>query len=552
MIVQPVNTVDAAESNIMKIPYLKFDEQTIKNLDYEEKVIQTAITAAAGAVEHHDTEALIAGGMYVKENQAEADYLAREFAHNKVSSSGAHFFIPLAVPEGVASGDERSFEENSITIRDLPLPLMWQIKTGAGHDGSVVVGRIDSIERIANGVGNARGVFDTGVFGREAERLVRGKFIRGVSVDLDKFSAFQEEDEEDTSANDELGTKDDVKEKKGIKNKKLIIDGARLMGITIVPKPAFQECYITIEEEPTLSTSDDFIVEDGVYESMLDDMDSELAALAASAAPVIPPASWFENPRLNEPTPLTVTDDGQVFGHIAAWHVDHIGRHNTKPPRSASKYAYFRTGVVRTDDGNDVRVGQLTLAGGHASLNASAASAQKHYDDTASAVADITVGEDSYGIWCAGALRPDIKPEQVRALRASAPSGDWRPIGHSLELVAVCQVNVPGFPITRALVAGGQIQALVAAGAQPLAELRQASQDNQVETRLRALEIAEFTARRDAAIKRMEDVENERTEKLKAMVASAEARMADDLAAKAFEKEELKRKVEELQKHFNS
>src|SRR3546814_15766592 len=45
-------------------------------------------------------------------------------------------------------------------------------------------------------------------------------------------------------------------------------------------------------------------------------------------------------------------------------------------------------------------------------------------------------------------------------------SGDWRKVGAGMELVAVLGVNVPGFPIprTRALVAGGQMQSLVAAG----------------------------------------------------------------------------------------
>jgi hypothetical protein len=61
---------------------------------------------------------------------------------------------------------------------------------------------------------------------------------------------------------------------------------------------------------------------------------------------------------------------------------------------------------------------------------------------------------------------------QIRALRASAPSGDWRPINGSLELVAVCQVNVPGFPIARALVASGKVMALVAAGANFMAVLK--------------------------------------------------------------------------------
>jgi hypothetical protein len=123
-------------------------------------------------------------------------------------------------------------------------------------------------------------------------------------------------------------------------------------------------------------------------------------------------------------------------------------------------------------EGMDIPVGQLTLAGGHASLEASAAEAVRHYDDTASAVADVHAGEDQYGIYVAGALRPGCTPDQIRSLRASAPSGDWRPIRGSLELVAVCQVNVPGFPVARARVASGAVMALVAAGAATLAKMK--------------------------------------------------------------------------------
>jgi len=361
-------------------------------------------------------------------------------------SVGSKFHIPVVVPEGIETGDGRKFSLNAITMRELPLPLMWQIKTDEGHYGSVVVGRIDSMERIDGGIGNAVGVFDNGDYGREAERLVRGGFIRGISADLDKFEA-----DEDTADATNGGSKG---------QSKILISKARVMGVTLVPKPAFQECTIELVKEP-------------------EEMDSQkkdaLVACAAIAAsiPVVPPKFWFENPKLAGPTPLTVSDDGRVFGHIAAWHVDHIGlAFGTKPPRSKSKYAYFHTGVVRTEDGTDVPVGQLTLAGGHASLNADARAAAKHYDDTGSAFADVHAGEDSYGIWVSGALRPSTTPEQVRAIRASAPSGDWRPIGGNLELVAVCQVNVPGFPIARARVASGQMYALVAAGASYLARLK--------------------------------------------------------------------------------
>lgn len=213
---------------------------------------------------------------------------------------------------------------------------------------------------------------------------------------------------------------------------------------------------------------------DGIYEEQIDNASEMAAALVAAAAPITPPSEWFENPRLDKPTPLTVEDDGRVYGHIATWDTDHIGLPNsTKPPRSAYDYAFFKTGVVRTEDGDNQPVGQLTLSGGHAPLRADAAAAVEHYDNTASSVADINIGEDEIGIWVSGALRPGVSETDIRALRASAPSGDWRPINGNLELVAVCQVNTPGFPIARAMVASGEMTSLVAAGASRMYGLQQ-------------------------------------------------------------------------------
>lgn len=380
---------------------------------------------------------------------------------------GAKFRIPLVIPENLESGDGRKFKANAIEIRELPLPLMWQIKTGEGHLGSVIVGRIDYMERIENGIGNAYGVFDTGAYGREAERLVRNGFIRGVSADLDQFEA--KEDKPEVSENAEGG--------EDVGKQKLTINHARVMAATIVAKPAFQECNIFIEDDNAGDQEETMIPDDGIYEESVDPYEA-LEVITASGfldapIPLTPPQNWFEKPALTKATPLTIDPDGRVYGHIAAWHVNHIGMpRSTRPPRSKSKYAYFHTGVVRTDAGKDMPVGQLTLAGGHASLQADAASAAKHYDDTASAIADVHAGEDDYGIWVAGCLRPDATEAQIRALRASAPSGDWRPINGQLELVAVCQVNVPGFPIARAMVASGKVLALVAAGAHYMAVMR--------------------------------------------------------------------------------
>ena len=311
---------------------------------------------------------------------------------------------------------------------------------------------------------------------------------------MDKFEATEDKKEKENEEEDSL-------ESKTVGKDKITINKARVMGITIVPKPAFQECQIVLEN-PT-NQQEETMIPNGIYADDADSSEAEslvACAFVAGAIPVAPPTEWFDNPKLSKATPLTVDDNGRVFGHIAAWNVDHIGMaYGTKPPRSKSNYSYFHTGVVRTDAGKDVSVGQLTLAGGHASLEASAFEAVKHYDDTASAIADVHAGEDSYGIWVAGSLRPGAQPEQIRALRASAPSGDWRPIRGNLELVAVCQVNVPGFPIARARVASGAVMALVAAGAATLAKMKN-DPVTELATRIRKLETLAVSDRMDEIV----------------------------------------------------
>jgi hypothetical protein len=98
-----------------------------------------------------------------------------------------------------------------------------------------------------------------------------------------------------------------------------------------------------------------------------------------------------------------------------------------------------------------------------------------HYDDTATVMADVAIGEDSFGIWIAGAVRPDATDEQVRKLTASSLSGDWREIGGQLELVAALCVPMPGFPlavIEEAFVAHGQLETVTAAGVNVMARLK--------------------------------------------------------------------------------
>jgi len=519
----------------------RIDEKALKAINIEEKMVEKAWIAAS---ETAVSEGLVASGGSLEEPLVRTDedgnllgLTASGEGYMQEFVLGSEFYIPVLIPEEVESGDGRTFDRGAITVVEGPMPLLWQQFGQKGHDGSMIVGRIDHVERldpeendefsepveiegVKYGWGRARGVFDVGPYGREAERLVRGGYLTKISGDMDKFEAQTE------TATEAAETEDDGI----IKNDKVRIKKARLIAATLVSKPAFQEASIQIVN-PEIEYVE-LPVEDGVYEEEFDDVFSESAAMVASAAPDIPPRRWFENPRLGTKTPLTVDDDGRVYGHIALWDVDHIGLPRaTKPPRSRSNYAYFRTGVVRTDDGSDVPVGQLTLAGGHAGLSASAEEAIKHYDDTASAVADVAAGEDRWGIWVAGALRPEVTGSQVRALRASAPSGDWRPINGRLELVAICQVNVPGFPTARSMVASGKVMALVAAGARPLAEMKQKS----LEERLADLETATFSAQAAPFVSELEEFVSEERQALAASAQSAISVLED--LAKADEEE---------------
>lgn len=200
----------------------------------------------------------------------------------------------------------------------------------------------------------------------------------------------------------------------------------------------------------------------------------EVRALAAGAAPATvdapaPPDEWFTDPRLDGPTPLTITDDGRVFGHAAIWGTCHtsFGDMCRTAPREG-EHVYYRLGEVVTASGRHVATGTITLGTGHASTHGGLDphSVVAHYDNTGTAAADVVSGEDDHGIWVAGALRPGLTAAQVRAIRGAKLSGDWRKIGGKLRLVALLAVNVPGFPVPRlrAEVRGGQQLSLVAAG----------------------------------------------------------------------------------------
>jgi hypothetical protein len=182
-----------------------------------------------------------------------------------------------------------------------------------------------------------------------------------------------------------------------------------------------------------------------------------------------PPAEWFENPNFDWYHPLTVTDEGRIYGHAATFSSPHrsFSNQSVYAPRG-DDFTQFHLGEVITREGTHVAVGGITIGTGHASTegNITARQAAAHYDNTGTRIADVVCGNDQHGIWVAGAVRPGTPKSRLAELRAATLSGDWRWLGGQLRLVAMLAVNVPGFAIERprARVAAGQPVALVAAG----------------------------------------------------------------------------------------
>jgi hypothetical protein len=179
-----------------------------------------------------------------------------------------------------------------------------------------------------------------------------------------------------------------------------------------------------------------------------------------------PPAAWFEMPEPDQHTPLHVGDDGQVYGHVwsGACHTSSQAGQCLRAPRSSPGLPWFHTGYTVTAEGDRVATGVLTIGGGHADETLGIVPAREHYDDTATAWADVRIVEGRFGGWACGAARPGLTQSQLRAIRGSVPSGDWRGSGGGSELIAVHQVNHPGYPVAR-FDRRGRPLAIVAAGA---------------------------------------------------------------------------------------
>lgn len=409
---------------------------------------------------------------------------------------------PLDVPTG--DGRILATPPDGVRFREGTLPIMWQRETGMGHDGSVIAARVDRawVEEVSGrSVVMGEGPFDLGgEDGREAARLLREGFLTGLSIDPDEVTVEWVLQDRQGQRVDPAGMdEDEVWDglESGELTEVMVMTDWRLMGATMTPFPAFDEARIT-----------------PIY-----DYEPAPGAMAASGEPftgrvsevVTPhPAEHYADPQLDRLTPLTVTDDGRVVGHIAGFSECHLSYGEdvcVTAPRSPSGYAYFHLGEVRLDTGDTLAVGKLTLGGGHADPSLGYRAAIEHYDDVATAIAAVRAGEDAYGVWVSGHLLAGVTPEQVERFMLCPPSGDWRRIGGQLELVAACSVNVPGFPNVRAASGQAGQLSLVAAGARQVRRAaRRPRPSATVDTRRLAAEVARELRAMDRRTARAQEI----------------------------------------------
>lgn len=349
------------------------------------------------------------------------------------------------------TGDGRDFTDCIWTARDpnvSTLPLMLQTETEFGHFGATLAGYFTSIDTSGSPTGEGR-FYDSEAGRQLRDMLLDGRRF-GVSVDpgavMAEFECIEYDDD---------GWCDE-----GI----VRFAEYEIIGVTATPFPAFAAAMIELATSSVAASAgaadDPQVAQAAAALTSVDEVRrSSVATRERVLIPTRPPLSWFSNPALLMPTPLTITEQGHVLGHVAAWGTCHVGSERVcvTPPESRLAYRHFLTGEVLCDDSSRQGTGALTWGIPHADLSASLIQAQAHYADSRHGWADVNIGEDEHGIWIAGACRPQLEDADLRVLRALALSGDWRYARETrdLELVAALAVNVPGFPIPRAVTASG-------------------------------------------------------------------------------------------------
>jgi len=463
--------------------------------------------------------------------------------------------------EGVESGDGRMFATNALTWDELPLPLRWQKESAHGgqNDVTVAVGNIEKIWREPSPDGRAgvtfikgSGTIDLGnPDGREVYRRMKNGYMRGNSVDVDSVKGADVELIYPESVAGPVGDDEDddgpamtIFDMARMQPELTVYKKGRIRATTLVEIPAFTEARLSLSEDnkatdpaPDQPEQDDEDTGGELVRMVNEKIDAVVAAATTITITDAPPREWFDEPKDVTPTgALTVTPEGRIYGYVAPLGVRHRSFQNkdVRVPMRKVDYSRFMGGETIVADGGRVSTGAITMNCGHASTSPhlTAAQAAEHYDNTCSIVATVRVGENRHGVWMAGALLPDVTPDQIRRIMASRLSGDWR--AHLdkpgwREFVAALLVPVPGFPMARTAPSVTTSEGALVAASVPVHFLKPKDEDeDEVDTTDVETEDDDKDEDED-----MDEDEQKPTPKMKAAAVAARVRVAKIAALQA-------------------
>ena len=376
---------------------------------------------------------------------------------------GRRWRNPITV-QGRESADSRLFVE--FIFRDLPLAMRWDREDDGGHRGAMSIGVMDKAEMADDGTWWGEGEYADIPAAQEAEALAamgaqfisadpggqleyhwevvdpQGEVVDPVDIEMAYDKVYYGSDD-----------KEELKAWLATLRERTVFDLYEVGAVTQVDIPCWPECRIALVGEPAPAQSADADPA-GTGLSRLDMRDKTSPANARARALLRRIASgpaqrrheFYAEQTFSEYTKLTITDDGQIMGHVCAWNACHrTFRNQCVRPTYQQSFDEFHQGEVALDNGERMRVGVITAIEGHHEFDLAAYT--RLLDDPLAQLGSVRLYADDWGIQACGQVHPDTDPELVARCLAGAPSGDWRAErpGAEMLLYALAYVNVPGY-----------------------------------------------------------------------------------------------------------
>lgn len=360
----------------------------------------------------------------------DTDNAARVASATPVGGTGMHTFRANIIPLGEFGRSQGWMLGSTVELVDtvLPMAMKWQKTAEDRHDGAYTVAALEALTIEDGWLVGTGTMLDSPEAAEAMQQLAAG--VTRPSVELVGRTQVMTNAAGDPIPMETAEVLMMNGEQVGMR-----IDVAEIVAATLVSVPEFRNASMMFAEANTDTVAPDL-------------------AIVAAATPFVEDTfdeALFDNPLLDGPTPIHLTDDGRVIGHLATWDTCHVGRRDkcVTPYRSHSGYAEFHQSSVKLASGERLRVGRLTVGGGHAKAGVGMAAAVEHYDNVGTAWAFVRAHEDEIGIVVAGVPNPAAPPEMVRQALGTPHSGHWERVGGAPELIAACAVNTPGYPIVQ-------------------------------------------------------------------------------------------------------